>query len=216
MPELFETQLRAFLEADPDLPLRMMLPMVATVEEVEAARRAVERAAAASRAAGNPVSSEVHLGIMVEIPSVAVMADAFAPVVDFFSVGTNDLVQYTLAADRTNAALAEMATPLQPAILRLIRSVTEAAAARDRPVAVCGEAAADPAAAALLVGLGVDELSVATTSLERVRATLETLDPAACREAATRATSAAGVGEVRRIAAGLLEGGAVGVSSSSG
>jgi multiphosphoryl transfer protein len=216
MPELFETQLRAFLEADPDLPLRMMLPMVATVEEVEAARRAVERAAAASRAAGNPVSSEVHLGIMVEIPSAAVMADAFAPVVDFFSVGTNDLVQYTLAADRTNAALAEMATPLQPAILRLIRSVTEAAAARDRPVAVCGEAAADPAAAALLVGLGVDELSVATTSLERVRATLETLDPAACREAASHAIAAAGVGEVRRIAADLLGAGAVGAGSSPG
>ncbi|HSL33237.1 MAG TPA: phosphoenolpyruvate--protein phosphotransferase [Candidatus Limnocylindrales bacterium] len=216
MPELFETQLRAFLEAEPDLPLRMMLPMVATVEEVEAARRAIERAAAASRAAGNPVSPEVHLGIMVEIPSVAVMADAFAPVVDFFSIGTNDLVQYTLAADRTNAALAEMATPLQPAILRLIGSVTEAAAARDRPVAVCGEAAADPAAAALLVGLGVDELSVATTSLERVRATLETLDPAACREAASRAIAAAGVGEVRRIAADLLEGGAVRAGSSPG
>jgi phosphoenolpyruvate-protein kinase (PTS system EI component) len=146
---------------------------------------------------------------MVEIPSTAVLADAFAPIVDFFSIGTNDLVQYTLAVDRTNPGLAALATPLQPAILRLIRGVTEAALRFGRPVAVCGEAAADPLAAALLVGLGVDELSVAPTSMARIRAVLATLDPVACREAADEAIKARSVAEVRRIAEALLAAGGV-------
>lgn len=204
-PDLFETQLRALLEADPGSPLRLLLPMVATVDEVAAAREAIAAAAAASRRAGAEVTIDVRLGIMVEIPSVAILADAFAPVVDFFSIGTNDLVQYTLAADRTSPALAELATPLQPAVLRLIRLVTDAALPYGRPVAVCGEAAADPLAAALFVGLGVDELSVAPGSLAGLRATLARVDVEAFREAAARATAASSVAEVREIAAGLVE-----------
>jgi phosphoenolpyruvate-protein phosphotransferase len=204
-PELLETQLRALLEANPDAPLRLLLPMVATVDEVAAARRAIESAAVASRLAGAAVATDVRLGIMVEIPSAAILADAFAPLVDFFSIGTNDLVQYTLAADRTNPALAELGTPLQPAVLRLIRLVTEAARPYGRPVAVCGEAAADPLSAGLLVGLGVDELSVAPGSLGKLRATLANLDVEACRRAADRATAAASVAEVRQIATELIE-----------
>jgi phosphoenolpyruvate-protein kinase (PTS system EI component) len=159
----------------------------------------------ASRLAGAAVATDVRLGIMVEIPSAAILADAFAPLVDFFSIGTNDLVQYTLAADRTNPALAELGTPLQPAVLRLIRLVTEAARPYGRPVAVCGEAAADPLSAGLLVGLGVDELSVAPGSLGKLRATLANLDVEACRRAADRATAAASVAEVRQIATELIE-----------
>jgi phosphoenolpyruvate-protein kinase (PTS system EI component) len=204
-PDLFETQLRALLEADPGAPLRLLLPMVATVDEVTATREAIATAAAASRGAGAEVATDVRLGIMVEIPSVAILADAFAPIVDFFSIGTNDLVQYTLAADRTNPALAELATPLQPAVLRLIAHVTEAALPYGRPVAVCGEAAADPLAAALFVGLGVDELSVAPASVAGLRVTLAGLDVEACREAGTRALAAGNVAEVRAIAAGLVE-----------
>lgn len=204
-PDLLETQLRALLEADPGRPLRLMLPMVATREEVEAARRAVVAAAATSTAEGLAVSERVELGIMVEIPSVAITADAFAPVVDFFSIGTNDLVQYALAADRTNPALAELATPFQPAVLRLIHAVVEAAGPYGRRVAVCGEAAADPAFAGLLVGLGVDELSVATTSLGVVRSAVARMDPAACRTAAGRALAAGSAGDVRQIATELLE-----------
>jgi multiphosphoryl transfer protein len=204
-PDLFETQLRALLEADPGSPLRLLLPMVATVEEVAAAREAIDAAVAASRRAGAEVASDVRLGIMVEVPSVAVLADAFAPVVDFFSIGTNDLVQYTLAADRTNPALAELATPLQPAVLRLIRLVTDAALPYGRPVAVCGEAAADPQAAALFIGLGVDELSVAPGSLPGLRAALTRVDVVASREAASLALAATNVADVRAIAAGLVE-----------
>jgi multiphosphoryl transfer protein len=203
-PDLFDTQLRALLEAAPGSPLRLLLPMVATVEEVAAAREAIAGAAAASSRAGAEIATDVRLGIMVEIPSVAILADAFAPIVDFFSIGTNDLVQYSLAADRTNPALAEFATPLQPAVLRLIRLVTDAALPYGRPVAVCGEAAADPMAAALFVGLGVDELSVAPGSLPGLRASLARLDREACREAADRVITAASVAEVREIAAGLI------------
>lgn len=204
-PATLETQLRALLEADPDGRLRVLLPMVATVEEVEAARRAIDAAAAASLAEGRPVSARVELGIMVEIPSVAIVADAFAPIVDFFSVGTNDLVQYALAADRTNPALAEIATPFQPAVLRLVRNVIDAARREGRTVAVCGEAASDPAFAGLLVGLGVDELSVATTSLGLVRSALAAMDPGAWRDAAHRALAAPTAAEVRAIAAELLD-----------
>jgi phosphoenolpyruvate-protein phosphotransferase len=203
-PDLLQTQLRALLEADPGSPLRILLPMVATVEEVAAARRAIDAAVATSKRAGAEVAADIRLGVMVEIPSAAIAADSFAPVVDFFSIGTNDLVQYTLAADRTNAALADLATPLQPAILRLVKLVTGAALPFGRPVAVCGEAAADPLAAALLVGLGVDELSVAPASIARIRSILAGLDLDACREAAGRALAAGSVSEVRRIAATLV------------
>jgi phosphoenolpyruvate-protein phosphotransferase len=204
-PDLFETQLRALLEADPGSPLRLLLPMVATVEEVAAAREAIDAAASASRRAGAEVASDVRLGVMIEIPSAAILADAFAPIVDFFSIGTNDLIQYTLAADRTSPALAELATPLQPAVLRLIRLVTDAALPYGRPVAVCGEAAADPLAAALFIGLGVNELSVAPGSLAGLRASLARLDLDACRDAAARATDAGSLADVRKIAAELVE-----------
>jgi phosphoenolpyruvate-protein phosphotransferase len=203
-PELMETQLRALLEADPAAPLRLLLPMVAAVEEVAAARRAIVSASIASRRNGAEVADDVRLGIMIEIPSAAILADAFAPIVDFFSIGTNDLVQYTLAADRTNPALAELATPLQPSILRLIKFVTDAALAFERPVAVCGEAAADPATAAILIGLGVDELSVGPARIGPLREAIASLDADACRSAAARALTARSVGEVRRIADGLL------------
>ena len=124
------------------------------------------------RGRASPTASEVRLGVMIEVPSAALMADALAPVVDFFSIGTNDLVQYTLAADRTSAALADLASPLQPSVLRLVRSVVEAPRVHGRHVSVCGEAAADPLAAALFVGLGVDELSVAPGSIAGVRGAL--------------------------------------------
>jgi phosphoenolpyruvate-protein kinase (PTS system EI component) len=180
--------------------------MVATVEEVAAVRSAIASATIASRRDGAEVADDVRLGIMVEIPSAAILADAFAPMVDFFSIGTNDLVQYTLAADRTSPALAELATPLQPAILRLVKSVTDAALAFERPVAVCGEAAADPGTAAILIGLGVGELSVAPTRIGPLRDAIASLDADACRSAAAQALLARSVGEVRSIAAGLLRG----------
>jgi multiphosphoryl transfer protein len=203
-PELLETQLRALLEASPDLPLRILLPMVGTLEEVAAAREALDRAAAASRAANAPIASDVRLGVMIEVPSAALLADAFAGAVDFLSIGTNDLVQYTLAADRTNQALTDLASPLQPAVLRLIASVVRAADAAGCPVSVCGEAAGDPLAGPILVGLGVRRLSVAPQSIGTVRLRLASVGLAACRAAAEAALEATTLAAVRELAASRL------------
>ncbi|MCI0582857.1 MAG: phosphoenolpyruvate--protein phosphotransferase [Chloroflexi bacterium] len=203
-PGLLRTQLRALLEATPDAPLRILLPMVSNLDEIRQARLALDEAAAGSRAAGEAVATDVRLGIMVEVPAAALMADALAPEVDFFSIGTNDLIQYTLAADRTNPELAELASPLQPAVLRLVAGVARAAAATGRPVAVCGEAAADPIAGPIFVGLGVTELSVAPGSVGVVRARLAALGPETCRAAADAALAARTVAEARAIAEVLV------------
>jgi len=173
---------------------------------VAAARAALARSADASARAGVPAATDVRLGVMIEVPSAALMADALAPLVDFFSIGTNDLVQYTLAADRTSAALADLASPLQPSVLRLVRSVVEAARVHGRHVSVCGEAAADPLAAALFVGLGVDELSVAPGSIAGVRDALAMLDVEHCRAAAATACAAGSLAEVRAIAEAVVAG----------
>jgi multiphosphoryl transfer protein len=205
-PELLETQLRALLEAAAGRELRVLLPMVSTVDEVRAGRAALARAGEAASRDGAAIASVVRLGVMIEVPAAALVADALAPEVDFFSIGTNDLVQYTLAADRTNPALADLATPYQPAVLRLIAMVCRAAAAHGRPVGVCGEAAADPLAAALFAGLGVTELSVAPRSVAALRAAVATFDPATVRTLAERAVAASTALEVRGIAsAGLGE-----------
>src|SRR5207245_10021576 len=132
------------------------------------------------RTAGFEVAAEVHVGIMIEVPAAALMADALAPEVDFFSIGTNDLTQYTMAADRTSAELADLGTVLQPAILRLIGGVCRAAREHGRPVGVCGEAAADPLLAPLLVGLGVSRLSVGATGVVQAHDALNKLSRDRC------------------------------------
>ena len=200
-PELLQVQLRALLEASAGGELRVMFPMVATVEEVRAARAVLDEVIAACRQADVAVAASVRVGVMIEVPAAALMADALAREVDFFSIGTNDLIQYTLAADRTNPGLDDLATALQPAVLRLVDRVVSAAHELGRTVAVCGEAAADPLAGPLLVGLGVDELSVAPASIAAVGERVASLDPDACRLAARDALAATTVAEVRAIAA---------------
>jgi phosphoenolpyruvate-protein phosphotransferase len=189
-PELLDDQLAALVEAAAGETLSVMLPMVAVPAEVLAVRARLERLAG---------SAPVRLGAMIVVPAAAIVADGLAAVSDFFSIGTNDLVQYTLAADRTNSALTELASPLQPAVLRLIRSVVEAARPWGRHVSVCGEAAADPEMIPLLVGLGVDELSVAPASIGTVRAVAAGLDMEACRRLAASAVAASSIEEVRAL-----------------
>jgi phosphoenolpyruvate-protein phosphotransferase len=198
-PDLLDDQLTALLEAAGGAEARIMLPMVATVGEVVEVRRRLDIVLERLRRGGAGQQGPVLLGVMIEVPAAALVADGLAEVADFFSIGTNDLVQYTLAADRVNASLAELATALQPAVLRLIDRVVVAAHARDRHVAVCGEAAADPEAIPLLAGLGVDELSVAPASVAIVRAQTRALDAAACRELATAALLATDVDRVRSL-----------------
>ena len=194
-PSLLDDQLQALVAAAGDGELRVMLPMVATREELDAVRVRLD---AIVRAAGRDPAS-VRLGVMIEVPSAAIMADSLAEAADFFSIGTNDLIQYTLAADRTHPELAELASALQPAVLRLIAGVVRAAAVHGRHVAVCGEAAADPSVVPFLVGLGIRELSVSPTSIPAVRALVAGLDLEACARKAAAAVAAGTLRDVRAL-----------------
>ncbi len=193
-PEQLSCQLRAILRVAAARPLRVMLPMVSTVDEVRRARELLEEARASLEARGTAVPARLELGIMLEVPSAALVAEHLAPLVDFFSVGTNDLTQYAMAAERGNSAVAALADPLHPAVLRLIGRAASAAAAAGRRVAVCGEVAGDRLAVPLLVGLGVRELSMSPALIpaakQAVRAT-DARDAGRLAKAALAAESAA-------------------------
>ncbi len=167
--ELFKTQLRALLRAAMHGDVRIMLPLIVTVDEVRQARRLLEEAASELDARGVEYRHDLPLGIMVETPAAAVAADTLARDVAFFSIGTNDLVQYTLAVDRGNANLASRFTPLHPAVLRLIRRIVEVGEHHGLEVSVCGEMASQPLMAFALIGLGVRQLSVAARSVPLVK-----------------------------------------------
>ncbi len=151
-PEQLCCQLRAVLRVAAGHDVRVMFPMVATVDELRRARALLDEARASLRDAGVAVPARLEVGVMLEVPSAALLAEKLAPLVDFFSVGTNDLTQYTLAAERGNAGVAALADPLHPAVLRLIRHTAAAAAAEGCRLAVCGEVAGDPLAVPLLLG----------------------------------------------------------------
>jgi phosphoenolpyruvate-protein phosphotransferase (PTS system enzyme I) len=159
-PELFKTQLRALLRAAADGDVRIMLPLIVTAAEVDASRALLAEAADELEARGARFRRDVPLGVMIETPAAVIAADTFAADVSFFSVGTNDLVQYTLAVDRGNANLAARFTPLHPAVLRLVRQTVRVAAEYGLDVSVCGEMASQPLMAYALIGLGVRSLSV--------------------------------------------------------
>jgi phosphocarrier protein FPr len=192
-PDLFRQQLRAILRASAHGNLRIMFPMVADLSEWCEARAQVD----GIRAELNLPAPE--MGIMIEVPSAALMADAFATEVDFFSIGTNDLTQYTLAMDRMHPTLAGKSDGLHPAVLRLIAATVEAAHKHGKWVGVCGELGADPQAVPILVGLGVDELSVSVPAIPTVKAQIRSLDHAAAQSLAERALRCATAPEVRRM-----------------
>jgi len=196
-PDLLDDQLRAAARVAASHPLRLMFPMVSTVGEVRAVRTRLQ---AVQRALGqDPATSTLQVGIMVEVPSAAVTADLLAPEVDFFSLGTNDLTQYVFAADRTNPELASLADSLHPAVLRLIAQVVTAAHRHHRWVGVCGEMASDPWGLAILVGLGLDELSVHPPMVGRIKARVRTLDSRECARAARAALKLEDGDAVRRL-----------------
>ncbi|WP_437337880.1 phosphoenolpyruvate--protein phosphotransferase [Sorangium sp. So ce394] len=194
-PALLRSQLRAILAARAPAGHRILLPMVASLEELREAKQVLEEE---RRRAGSP---PVALGVMVEVPSVAVQADRFAAEVDFFSIGTNDLTQYTLAMDRTHPRLAGRQDALHPAVLRLIDTAVQAAKKRERHVGICGAVASDPEAVAVLVGLGVTELSVSVQAIPEVKARIRELDAARCREIARAALDLGTAAEVRALLA---------------
>ena len=175
-PEFFKTQLRAIVRVAAEFPVKVMFPMIATLAEFRAARALLAEARAEAQQRGRPVPERLDTGIMVEIPAAALRAEQFAEEVDFFSIGTNDLTQYTLAAERGNARVAPLADAFQPAVLELIRRTAEAAHARGKWAGVCGEMAGDPRAVPLLVGLGIDELSMAAPAIPRAKQIIRALD----------------------------------------
>jgi phosphocarrier protein FPr/phosphocarrier protein len=198
-PELLATQIRAILRVEPFGRTRIMLPMVATLEDLRAVRAVVE---AERRALGR--TAPIELGIMVEVPSVALIADRFAAEADFFSIGTNDLAQYTLAMDRGDARFAARIDPFHPAVLRLIALAVAGATAHGRRVGVCGSLASQPDAAAVLIGLGVVELSATPAAIPAIKARVRTLTMKHCAEIAALALSADTGEAVRRLAAKAL------------
>jgi phosphoenolpyruvate-protein kinase (PTS system EI component) len=168
-PEIFVPQLRALLRAAAHANLRVLLPLVTSVEEVREVRRIIAREAAELRAAGVLCRADVPLGAMIETPAAAMTADFLAREADFLSVGTNDLIQYTLAVDRGNPSVAALYEPLHPAVLRMLRFVVRAAKACGIPVALCGEMASSPELVPALLGLGFRELSCPPRAVPRVR-----------------------------------------------
>ena len=200
--ELFKTQLRALLRAAVHGELRIMLPLIVTLDEVRQARALLDEAAAELEARGASFRRDVPLGIMIETPAAAVACDTLVGDVDFFSIGTNDLVQYTLAVDRGNANLASRFTPLHPAVLRLIARTNDVGAAAGLEVSVCGEMASQPLMAFALIGLGLRSLSVAPRAvpvMKRLVRAVSTADArAAVEEAAQHATAAEVEGVLRR------------------
>ena len=189
-PELFKVQLRALLRAALHGDVRIMLPLVVSVDEVRAARVLLHEASVELAARGVPHAPTLVLGVMVETPAAAVGADTLAGEVSFLSVGTNDLVQYTLAVDRGNANLASRYTPLHPAVLRLIRRTVEVGAQFGVDVSVCGEMASQTLMAFALVGLGVRTLSVSPRSVPLVKRLMRAISAAIAREAAEAAMTA--------------------------
>ncbi len=189
-PELFKTQLRALLRAAVHGDVRIMLPLVVSVDEVRQARFLLEESARELAARGIAHRADIPLGVMIETPAAVLTADALAAEVAFFSIGTNDLVQYTLAVDRGNASLASRFTPLHPAVLRLIRRTVRVGADHGLDVSVCGEMASEPIMAFALIGLGVRTLSVAPLSVPAVKQIIRGIHTSVAAEAVTRACDA--------------------------
>jgi len=168
-PEVFLTQLRAMVRASAHGDVRIMVPMVSSVHEMREVKRLIAQAVEQVRARGHAFEEHIPLGMMIEVPAAAIMADVFAREAEFFSLGTNDLVQYALAIDRGSESLASQASPFDPAILRMIKFVTDAAKNRGIPVSLCGAMASDPLAACLLVGLGLRELSMEAAAIPEIK-----------------------------------------------
>jgi phosphocarrier protein FPr len=198
-PELFKTQLRAILRASAGNNIKIMLPMIATITEVRAAKAMITQVQAELSQAGTPFDATMPVGIMIEVPSAVAIADQLATEVDFFSIGTNDLSQYLMASDRNNPRVTNLADAMHPAVLRIIQQTVQAAHTAGIWVGLCGELAADPLATPILIGLGLDELSVnpqTIPTLKQAIAQLSIVEAEAIAASALQKDSAAQVREL--------------------
>ncbi len=202
---IFRTQLRALLRASMYGNLKIMFPMIATLDEFRTAKEMLQEERQKLISEGIQVSDEIEVGIMVEIPSTAVMADLFAKEVDFFSIGTNDLIQYTMAADRMNEKVSYLYQPYNPAILRLVKMVIDAAHKEGKWVGRCGEMAGDELAIPLLLGLGLDEFSMSATSILKARAQILRLSKKEMEDLAQKALQMSTTNEVIAAVKAVIE-----------
>lgn len=195
--DIFKTQLRAILRASAYGNVKLMYPMIATLDELHKANTVLAEAKSELKTAGVPFNDKMEVGIMVEIPAVAVLADRFAAEVDFFSIGTNDLIQYTMAADRMNEKVSYLYQPLNPSLLRLIHGVIQAAHNAGKWVGMCGEMAGDLTAVPVLLGLGLDEFSMSASAVLAARTLIRSLDAQAAQKLAQEALQMNDAGQIR-------------------
>ena len=197
-PDIFKPQLSAALRAGYGNNLKLMFPMVATIDDVLQTRQVLEECRQELRNEGQNVAEKMDIGIMIEIPSAAILADQLADEVDFFSIGTNDLSQYTLAADRTNAQVAQIASGFQPAVFRLIKTVIDAAHAKGKWVGLCGEMAGEVLAIPILLGLGLDEFSMNPPAIPFAKRLIRSISMEQARNVAETALNLKSDDEIRR------------------
>ena len=186
-PDIFKVQLRALLRASAFGDIHIMYPMIASVEEVKQANVMLDECKEELIAEGKEFNKDIKVGIMIEVPAAAVISPILAKYVDFFSIGTNDLCQYTLAVDRMNEAIGSLYQPLHPGVLRLIKHVIDASHEQGKFTGMCGELASDPVATMILLGLGLDEFSMTASSIPLIKNILRSVSKAECEEVANKA-----------------------------
>jgi phosphocarrier protein FPr len=197
--DLFRTQLRAILRAGAAQPVELLLPMIASLDELRETKALVAEAEAELEREGLPFRKNIRIGVMIEVPAAVAIADQLAREASFFSIGSNDLIQYVMAADRSNSRVAPMADPFQPAVLRMIRQTIEAGRAAGIDVALCGELAADPVATPLLLGLGLEEFSVSAPLIPGVKRAISSWSAAEAEDVAREALAMDSSQSVRRL-----------------
>ncbi|MBW2514891.1 MAG: phosphoenolpyruvate--protein phosphotransferase [Deltaproteobacteria bacterium] len=195
-PEVFQTQLRAILRAATFGNVRVLFPMISTFDELAASKKMLEQAMESLDKSGIEFKRDISVGVMIEVPSLAIMADRIAPEVDFFSIGTNDLIQYSMAVDRANKNVAHLYNPLHPAVLRLLKFVSDAAKDHKIQLFMCGEMASDPFNLPILMGLGLDELSMNPQAIPMAKNVIRTLSAAETRPFLETALMQATAGDV--------------------
>ena len=205
-PEIFKTQLRGILRASARRNVAVLFPLVTTLEELEEALKILEACKEELKAKNVAYDPDIPVGIMVEVPSCALTAEAFAPKVSFFSIGTNDLIQYLLAIDRNNDSVAQLYDPMHPAVLRCLHHVCEAAQSAGKSVSLCGEVASDSVMTPLLVGLGIHELSMTASSILEIRNQIRNLSFQACQKLTRKALKCRSGTEVSNLVQAFLRG----------
>ena len=203
-PDIFKVQLRALLRASAFGDIHIMYPMIASVEEVKQANAMLDECKEELTAEGKEFNKDIKVGIMIEVPAAAVISPIFAKYVDFFSIGTNDLCQYTLAVDRMNESIGSLYQPLHPGVLRLIKHVIDASHEQGKFTGMCGELASDPVATMILLGLGLDEFSMTASSIPLIKKILRSVSKAECEEVANKALTMDTAEEITAYAKSVL------------